>query len=134
MRLVDTNIFIRFLIKDDEKKADRCHDLIMRAATGKITLVVSELAVAELVWVLQSPANYGLTPTGIREILLPLLTMKGLQLPNKSIYPEVLELFAKSGVDFIDAYHAVLMKKNKIKTIYSYDSDFDRLPVNRQEP
>lgn len=134
MYLADTNVFIRFLMKDDEKKAGRCYELFKKAAAGEITLFVSELTVAELVWVLQSPTNYGLRPPEIREIILPLLTMKGLHLPNKTIYPEVLELFAEVGVDFIDAYHAVLMKKNKIGTIYSYDTDFDRLPVTRQEP
>jgi len=41
----------------------------------------------------------------------------------------------RPGIDFIDAYNAVHMRKQGLTRIYSYDSDFDRIAVvSRVEP
>lgn len=61
--------------------------------------------------------------------------MKGLNFPNKKLYPEVLDLFAAGGIDYIDAYNAVLMRGKNISRIYSYDHHFDGINgIDRNEP
>jgi uncharacterized protein len=132
---VDTNVFIRFLSGDDAEKAFRCKVLFEKALSGHVKLFTSELVIAELVWVMQSPKTYNQRPEKIRELLLPLLTMKNLNFPNKELYPDILELFASCTVDYIDAYNAVTMQRKGISDIYSYDSHFDRIDnINRFEP
>lgn len=37
-------------------------------------------------------------------------------------------LYQLKNIDFIDAYNAVLMRTRKIAAIYSYDTDFDKVP------
>ena len=37
-------------------------------------------------------------------------------------------------VDFLDAYHAAEIRRRGVQRIYSYDEDFDRLDVRREEP
>lgn len=84
---------------------------------------------------LQSPGTYNLDPVRIRELLVPLLSMKNLNYPNKGIYPEILELFATTKIDYIDAYNAILMRRKGIDNIYSYDTHFDPIEnINRLEP
>jgi uncharacterized protein len=135
MYFVDTNVFLRFLSRDDEEKATRCQELFVKASLGEISLYTSELVVAELVWVLQSPKNYGLKPAKIRDILLPLLTQQHINLPNKKLYPLILELFATRDIDYIDAYHAVMMEHKNVSIIFSYDRHFDSLQgLQRLEP
>ena len=132
---VDTNLFIRFLSRDDEEKAAKCKTLFEKALAGEVKLFTSELVIAEVVWVLQSPKTYNQKPERIRELLLPLLTIKNLNFPNKELYPEVFELFASTNVDYIDAYNAVLMQQKGISDIYSYDIHFDLINnINRLEP
>jgi predicted nucleic acid-binding protein len=135
MYFVDTNIFLRYLTRDDEKKAASCRKLLLAAENGEVKLFTSDLVFAELVWVLQSPATYNLKPSEIRDIIMPLLYMKGLKVPSRDIIAYALELFSNTNIDYIDAYHAEILKDNGIKEIYSYDQHFDILPdVVRQEP
>ena len=135
MYFVDTNIFLRYLTRDDEKKAASCRKLLLAAENGKVKLFTSDLVFAELVWVLQSPTTYNLKPSEIRDIIMPLLYMKGLKVPSRDIIGNALELFRDTNIDYIDAYHAEVLKDNGIKEIYSYDQHFDLLPdLVRQEP
>jgi predicted nucleic acid-binding protein len=132
---VDSNLFIRFFSQDDTEKAAKCKSLFEKALAGEVKLFTSELVIAEVVWVLQSPKTYNQKPERIRELLLPLLTMKNLHFPNKEIYPEVFELFTSTDMDYIDAYNAVLMQRKGIYNIYSYDTHFDLINnINRLEP
>jgi uncharacterized protein len=135
MYFVDTNLIIRFFTRDDAVKAGKCKALFEKALAGHVKLYTSELVIAETVWVLQSPGTYNQKPEKIRELLLPLLTMKNFNFPNKELYPDILELVASTGVDYIDAYNAVLMRKKGISHIYSYDAHFDQINnINRLEP
>jgi predicted nucleic acid-binding protein len=127
MYFVDTNIFLRFLTADDPVKATLCKQLFIKAQIGETTLYTSDLVIAELVWVLQSPQHYSLSRLEIKELLLPLLSLKNLILSHKEMYESVFELFCNTNVDYIDAYHAVVMKKLQINRIYSYDKHFDQL-------
>jgi predicted nucleic acid-binding protein len=46
-----------------------------------------------------------------------------------------LQLFERHPIDFIDAYHGALMLARGLTTVYSYDTDFDRLQgLKRVEP
>jgi predicted nucleic acid-binding protein len=135
MQFVDTNIFLRYLTRDDEEKAAKCRALLMAAEEGTIKLNTSDLVFAELVWVLQSPLTYNLAPEEINEILLPLINIKGLKGPSKSVIAEALDLFSSESIDYIDAYHAALIREQNITALYSYDQHFDLLPdITRREP
>ncbi len=54
MVFIDTNIFIRFLTKDDPVKAAACYRLFEQAQRQEIELVTSEAVIAEVVFVLSS--------------------------------------------------------------------------------
>ena len=135
MQFIDTNVFLRFLTKDDPVKAASCHKLLQSAAAGELKLYTSDLVIAELIWVLQSPKTYNLNPPEIFDIIMPLLTIKNLNFPCKNIFPDIMELFKTEDIGFIDAYNSEIMRSRKIDTIYSYDKHFDQLPdVIRKEP
>ena len=46
--VVDTNLFIRYLTNDDPEKADRISHLLDDAAAGQVTLVTTEMVLAEV--------------------------------------------------------------------------------------
>ena len=95
---------------------------------------MTELVIAEVVWVLQSKP-YVLSPTQIHDLLMPVIELSGLEITNKVLYREIFELYVKNRIDYIDAYNAVAMKKLGINEIFSYDSDFDRIAgLKRLEP
>lgn len=132
---LDANVVLRYLLRDDETKAQHCLQLLERAEKKEITLRTTDLVIAELVWVLESPATYDLPRERIRELLLPVVLLPGLKLPGKRLYREIFDIYVDLGIDFIDAYNAVHMEKRRLTRIYSYDSDFDRIAgLTRVEP
>ena len=52
--VIDTNLLVRYLINDDQKKADAVDNLLDRAIKGELKIVVPSVVIAELVWVLES--------------------------------------------------------------------------------
>lgn len=132
---LDANVILRYLLRDDETKAQHCLALLERAERREITLRTTDLVVAELVWVLESAVTYNLPRETIRDLLLPVILLPGLRLPGKKLYRQIFDLYVDHGIDFIDAYNAVHMQKQGLTRIYSYDSDFDRIAgVSRMEP
>ena len=135
MQFIDTNVFLRYLTKDDPTKAANCLALLKSASAGELKLYTTDLVIAELIWVLQSPKTYKLDPSEIYDIVMPLLTIKNLYFPCKNLFPDIMELFKTKGIDYIDAYNSVIMRGRNIDTIYSYDKHFDQIPdVIRKEP
>jgi predicted nucleic acid-binding protein len=130
--LVDTNVIVRFLTGDDPVHSPRSRKLFGRAAAGDLTLVVTDLALAETVWVLQSV--YSLDRDAITAALKDLIEFAGIEVQNKAILLSALRNFAQTDVDFVDAYHAAVATAESLG-IASFDRDFDQFAgVKRVEP
>lgn len=134
-RFLDTNILLRHFTGDDFEKAEACKALLLRIEHGQETVETSDLAIAEVVYILQSPRQYGLSRQRIRSLLEPLLRLRGLRLPHKSLYTRVFDLYCQQKMSFVDAYNAAYMESRGLNYIYSYDTDFDRVQgMTRLEP
>jgi predicted nucleic acid-binding protein len=130
--LLDTNVIIRFLTGDHPAHSPRSRSLFARAAAGDVTLFVTDLAVAETVWVLKS--FYKLDRGAIATALINLIGFAGIEVQNKAKLLSALRNFAQSGVTFVDAYHAAIAVAESIG-IASFDRDFDQFAdVKRVEP
>lgn len=57
MKAIDTNVLIRFLVKDDDKQAETVYRLFKKAESSKEALFVPITVVLETVWVLESVYN-----------------------------------------------------------------------------
>jgi len=130
---VDTNIFLRYLTKDDPEKYERCRERFKRVVKGEITLSTSAMVIAELIWTLQS--YYKVPKAEVIEKATVIVGTKNLSIPDKNIVADALVLYARKNIDFIDAYNAVFMKYHGIRDIYSYDEDFELIEdIKRIEP
>lgn len=132
-KFIDTNVFLRYLTKDDPSKFERCRQMFKRALEGEITLSTSEMVIAELIWTLQS--YYKVPKAEVVEKVSVILGTENLFVLNKDILADALVLYARKNIDFIDAYNAVFMKYQGLREIYSYDEDFDMIEdIERKEP
>jgi len=130
---VDTNIFLRYLTKDDPEKYERCRERFKRVVKGEITLSTSAMVIAELIWTLQS--YYKVPKAEVIEKATVIVGTKNLSIPDKHIVADALVLYARKNIDFIDAYNAVFMRYHGIRDIYSYDEDFELIEdIKRIEP
>ena len=132
-RFIDTNIFLRYLTKDDPSKYDKCREIFKKAIEGKIALVTSGMVIAELIWTLLS--YYKIAKADIVEKVTIIVSTENLFIPDKNIIADALVLYSRKNIDYIDAYNAVFMKYHGLDEIYSYDRDFDAIEgIKRTEP
>jgi predicted nucleic acid-binding protein len=130
---VDTNIFLRYLTKDDPSKYEKCREMFKRAMKGEIAITTSGMVIAELVWTLLS--YYRVPKAEVIEKVSVIVGTKNLSIPEKHIVADALVLFARKNIDFIDAYNAVFMRHHGLREIFSYDEDFELMEdIQRREP
>jgi predicted nucleic acid-binding protein len=134
-RFLDTNVVLRHLLNDHPDHSPRARSLIRAIEDGRETAWTTDLAIAEVVFVLDSPRFFGTPRATIRDLLLPLIELPGIKLPNKRLYRRVFELYTTRSIDFIDCYHAALAESRRRTEVWSFDRDFDRVPgITRIEP
>jgi len=132
-KFVDTNIFLRYLTKDDPSKYEKCKEIFKKAMKGEIAITTSGMVIAELVWTLLS--YYKVPKAEVVEKVTVIVGTKSLSIPDKHIVADALVLYARKNIDFIDAYNAVFMRYHGLREIYSYDEDFELMEdIQRQEP
>ncbi len=132
-RFLDTNILLRHLTRDDAAKAEQALALLQRVERGEERVETSLLVVFETVFTLLR--FYRVPKQQVRELLAPLLELRGFILPNKGLCVDALDLFVGTNISFADAFNAVYMKARGLTEIYSWDTDFDGLEdITRVEP
>jgi predicted nucleic acid-binding protein len=131
---VDTNIFLRYLTKDDPAKYERCREIFKKAMEGELSLFTSEMVIAELIWTLLF--YYRVTKADVIEKVSIIISSQNLHIVNKNMIADSLVLYGQKNIDYIDAYNTVFMKSQGLEKIYSYDEDFDTLKgmIERKEP
>lgn len=136
MIFLDTNIFLRFLTRDDAAKAAACLALFQRVQAGTEEATTSEVVLAEVAYVLSSPRQYGLGHADIAARLRPLVGLRGLKLPYKRRLLHALDLYGTyPHLDFEDCLTVAQIEQQGLATLVSYDRGFDRVPgIARTEP
>ncbi|MFO7761663.1 MAG: PIN domain-containing protein [Desulfobia sp.] len=133
MRFIDTNIFLRYFTGDDEVKAKDVLSLLKRIDRNQEKAATNLLVIFETIFTLES--FYKVKREEIKELLNPILELRGLSLAHKDIISESLDLFCKKNISFADAFNASFMKAFQLKEIYSFDEDFDKIEgIKRLEP
>ncbi len=130
---VDTNVFLRYLTKDDLSKYEKCTELFKRAVQGEIFLITSAMVIAELVWTLLT--YYKVPKSEVVEKVSIIVNTEALRIPEKEIIADALVLYERKNIDYIDAYNAVFMRQQGVSKIYTYDSDFENVEgLQKEEP
>jgi predicted nucleic-acid-binding protein len=123
---VDTNIFLRFLLKDHQTQYPLAVKLFRKADRGKANLWTTDVVILELVWTLKS--LYGYDRFTIRENVEGIIALPNLDVLNKKLILQALQDFVNKNIYFADAYNYQLATKAK-KRILSFDKDFKKLGV-----
>ncbi len=133
-RFVDANIFLRHLLNDHPTHSPAALALFRTIEQGNIRGWTTALVISEIVFVL-SGRYYQISRDEIRQVLLPLINLRGLQIERKRMYRRVFDLYTTKAIDYNDCYHAALIESRNEKDLYSFDTDFDRIPgLQRVEP
>ena len=123
---IDTNIVLRFLLKDNKIQYPQALKIFEKAEGGKISIWTTDVVILEVVWTLKSVYKYDRFT--IKEKIEGLLAPPNLEVLNKKLVLQTIQDFANKNVDFADAYNYQLAKKED-KRILSFDKDFKKLGV-----
>lgn len=116
MIALDTNILVRYLVKDDLDQAVLATNFL---ANNRCFILKSVLL--ELVWVLSSSAGYNLPCKIVHERLLHLLGLSCVEAEESANIAQALIWYGK-GMDFADALH--LSGSSELSGFATFDRKF----------
>lgn len=131
--LIDSNIFLRAFVRDDEKTWKSCVEVLNGVGERRIKAYIPTVIFAEVQFVLGS--FYGFEKRQILTAVKSIAAIPNLRFHDDCSPPLAIELFENYNVKFIDCLLASskLVQEGK-SAILSYDRDFDKLDVRRLEP
>lgn len=133
LRFLDTNILLRYLTRDDERKAKAALHLLQRIERGEERVITTQAVIFETVFTLQR--FYKVPRAEIRDLVLPIVMLRGVQISNKPLYAQAFDLYVAQNISLPDAWNGVFMRARGLTEIYSWDTDFDAMAwLTRIEP
>jgi predicted nucleic-acid-binding protein len=97
---LDTNVLVRFLVRDDANQSKRAASLIGDAVRAGDALYVSDIVLCETVWVLAG--SYGFDRGEISDTLGDLLRARHLSFSNTDRIGRALRCYRSGAADFAD--------------------------------
>ena len=130
--LLDTNVLIRFLTADKNKKYRKLYSFFESLERGEMRVELKLIVLFQAIYVLKS--FYKVPKKEVSSGLTDLLKYRGIKVKEKKIVQRALELWREKNVEIADCYLVACLEKDAQSIIYSYDRDFDKFKVNRKEP
>ena len=109
MLRLDTNYIVRFLTNDNEEMATIAEDIILNK-----TPYISNEVLAEVVYVLIGV--YEIPKKDVSDMLIQLISFKNIQVENKTIILNALQILQNKNLDFVDCLLCSYSKNDEIKT------------------
>ena len=119
MMALDTNILIRFLVRDDELQADIVYRLFKKAEKEKSTFFVPLLVVLETIWVLESV--YKISRSDVIDSINNLVLMPILDFEAQSAIMSFISNARNNNTDLPDLLIAYSSKSSGCEYLLTFD-------------
>ena len=128
MIAIDTNVLLRYLLRDDEVQAERARRVI---ACGERVLI-TDVVLAETVWTL-SGRRYRATRADLIDLVNKLLQDANLRFEDDEVVWNALQAYRRTEVDFADALIVCKARKtvaagDELSAVYTFDDVALQLP------
>jgi predicted nucleic-acid-binding protein len=121
---LDSNIWLRYLLQDDDLAYLSCSKLMKSVREGRIRPYTSSVVFLEVYWVLTS--TYGISRNDTQKDIETLLSVRGLVIVEKTDFRSAFYLHTKTGVKLADCLIATQLPKGV--ELCTYDREFARIP------
>lgn len=122
--LADTNVFLRFLLKDNKRLYRQAKKYFLQAKKGKVSLLLLPQVVFEIDYVFRGV--YSLSRKESADILSALVKSPDLEVKERKILIESVEKYRKLNIDLSDIYLSEKAKEQKAE-ILSFDKNFKKI-------
>jgi len=122
---IDTNYFLRLLLRDNEKQFKKVYSLFQQAIEGKVKIYTSVIVFFEINWVLSS--FYKKDKKKIAYFLENILKMNFLEIENHNILQQAIIFFKNYSLDLEDCYNIALAKSFGLDEFATFDKKIARM-------
>jgi len=126
-RLPDTNVVIRYLVKDDIELYEQAKTFFDKVKTGEESALILESVVAECVYVLTK--IYKVPKEKTADSLKNLLRYRGIINEDRADLIKALTTFAERSLDIVDCI-LYAKAKDTDASLFSFDEDLNKLALN----
>lgn len=119
MKAIDTNVIVRFLVKDDIRQAEAVYELFKQAEDNQDELYIPILVILETLWVLESV--YEITREEILNAIGALVLMPVFKFEAQSVIQRFLLSAHGSKTDLSDLLIACSAKFSGCDTVLTFD-------------
>jgi predicted nucleic-acid-binding protein len=123
---LDTNVLVRFLVRDDEAKYERARRLIRREAQAGEPVCISLVVLLETEWVLRS--RYALSKEEILSAFSDLLSAVDVQFEDEAAIEEALFVWQEATAQFADCLIGARYRALKCRATATFDAGALELP------
>lgn len=123
---IDTNVLVRFLVRDNEVQFEKARKLIKREVAAGRCVFVSHLVILETEWVLRS--RYGLLKNLIIGAVSGLLDATDVRFEDEPAVEEALFIWKDATADFADCLIGAKNRRLGCRATATFDAKAARLP------
>jgi len=123
---IDTNVLVRFLVRDDEAQFEKARKLIKREVAAGRRIFVNQLVLMEAEWVLRS--RYAVPKNQIIEAISGLLDATDVQFEDEPSIEEAIFMWKDTTADFADCLIGTKNRRMGCKATVSFDVKASKLP------
>lgn len=123
---IDTNVLVRFLVRDDEAQFEKTRKLIKREVAAGSGVLVNQLVLLETEWVLRS--RYSLPKNLIIQAISGLLDASDVRFEDEPAVEEALFIWKDSAADFADCLIGAKNRRLGCRATATFDMKASKLP------
>lgn len=123
---LDTNVLVRFLVRDDEEQFERAQRLIRREAQAGVPVLVNHLVLLETEWVLRS--RYKLSKAEILGAFSDLMSSVDVNFEDEPALEEALFVWKNASIQFADCLIGARYGTLACSATATFDADAVKLP------
>jgi predicted nucleic-acid-binding protein len=124
---IDTNVLVRFLVRDDLAQFEKARQLIEQEVSAGKQVVINQLVLLETEWVLRS--RYSLTKQQMMETISALLAARDVHFEDEPAVEEALFVWRDAPADFADCLIGARNRRLGCRATASFDVKAAKLPA-----
>lgn len=126
MPALDTNVLVRYVVRDDAAQLAAARRLIARLVAERESIFVPVTVVLELEWVLRASFGYG--KEDVLRVLSSLFSAAETSFESERALEVALQLYREGAADFADCLHVALAAQAGEQPLWTFDKAAAKVP------
>ena len=118
---LDTNVLVRYIVRDDEDQAAAASRLVESRCTADEPGIISRIVLCELAWVLGR--GYGYDRKTVANVIRQVLSVEELRVETAETAWQAVRLFEAGNADFADYLIGVTNRRNNAVATFTFDRE-----------